>query len=317
MRAAILRDFGNDLHLEEIPTPEPKGDELLVRVLGAGVCHTDLHIIDGKIPNFSLPRILGHEISGYVEGVGNVLVYASWGCGKCRYCRTGEEQLCPAAEEPGWARDGGYAEHLLVPSRQYLIPLGELDPVRAAPLADAGLTSFRAVRRVRNFLNGDCDTVVIGAGGLGQFAIQFLKLLTKCRVIAVDREKEKLRWAEELGADGVIVWPATLPPARCILDFVGSDETLAQAASSVERAGVLMVIGEAGGKVPFGLGRIAHESWFSTSIWGNRSDLASVIAFAQRKEITWRVEILPLSCINEALRRLRDGKIQGRVVLTP
>jgi len=119
MKVAVLAAFGTPLQVEERPTPQPQKGQVLVRVRGAGVCHTDLHIIDGAYPHLPLPRVLGHEIAGTVEGFGDVLVYASWGEGTCAFCQRGEEQLCPAATEAGWVHDGGYAEYVLVPSPRF------------------------------------------------------------------------------------------------------------------------------------------------------------------------------------------------------
>src|SRR6266516_1070593 len=138
----------------------------VVWVLAAGVCHSDLHMIDGAIGG-PLSRVLGHEIAGHVEGIGEVLVYPCWADGTCEYCRRGLEQLCPAAASPGWTVDGGFAEQVLVPHPRFLLPLGDLDPVRAAPLADAGVTPYRAVRRALPWLTEGATALVIGAGGLG------------------------------------------------------------------------------------------------------------------------------------------------------
>lgn len=146
MRAAVLHSPGQPLVLEERQDLQAEGAQRVLRVLAAGVCHSDLHMIDGVIGG-PLPRVLGHEIAGHLQGAGDVLVYPCWSDGTCEYCRRGLQQLCPAAAEPGWAVDGGFAEQLLVPHPRFLLPLGGLDPVRAAPLADAGVTSYRAVSR--------------------------------------------------------------------------------------------------------------------------------------------------------------------------
>jgi propanol-preferring alcohol dehydrogenase len=318
MKAAVLRKFGSPLVIEERSRPEPRGDEVLVRVKGAGVCHSDLHISDGRYPDVPLPLVLGHEISGEAEGLGEVLVYASWGCGSCPLCSQGDEQLCPKAAEPGWARDGGYADYVLVPSKRYLLPLGGLDPIRSAPLADAGVTPYRAVRRAAEWLAKDCSTaVVLGVGGLGQFAIQYLKLLTRAHVIAADLNESKLKRAKELGAD-----EATLPnkitrQARAVLDFVGSDESLALGTRILERTGILMQIGEAGGKTSFGMMSVPHESIFTTSIWGSIQDLSTVLDYARAGKLDWQIEALPLEKANEATSRLRKGSVPGRLVLVP
>jgi len=290
-----------------------------VRVRGAGVCHTDLHMIDGLWPELPLPRVLGHEIAGEADGIGPVLVYPCWGCGACELCRRGEEQLCPNAAEAGWVRDGGYAELVLVPSRRYLLPLRGLDPVRAAPLADAGVTPYRAVRRVRGWLRRGGTALVIGAGGLGQFAVQYLKLLTTARVVAVDLDERKRAAARELGADEAVSpeQVGELGRAGVVLDVVGSNETLALSAATVEPTGIVVQIGEAGGRVSFGHATVPAEAHFTTASWASIDDLKAVLEHANRGEVTWRVETLPLARINEGLDRVRRGDVVGRLVITP
>ena len=318
MKSAVLYRFRSPLLVEERPRPEPRGEEVLVRVKGAGVCHSDLHIMDGMYPNLALPLVLGHEISGEAEGIGEVVVYASWGCRSCTLCSQGDEQLCAKATEAGWARDGGYAEYVMVPSRRYLLPLDGLDPIRSAPLADAGVTPYRAVRRVSSWLMRDSSTaVVLGVGALGQFAIQYLKLLTTAHVVAVDLSEGKLRRALELGADEAVLPKNMTGSARAVLDFVGSDETLELAVRILERGGVVAQIGEAGGKMPFGMGFVPHESFFTTSIWGSMQDLSAVLGYARGDKLDWQVETLPLEAVNEALTSLRKGDVLGRLVLTP
>jgi len=319
VNAAVLQRVGVPLRLEDRPLPQPRGEEVLVRVRGAGVCHSDLHMIDGLIPGLPLPRVLGHEIAGVAEGLGAVLVYASWGDGTCRWCRRGEEQLCARAAEPGWVRDGGYAEAVVVPSKRYLLPLGDLDPVRAAPLADAGVTAYRAVRRLQPWLAGDGTAVVLGAGGLGQFAIQFLRHAGDARVVAVDPDQAKRDQARLLGADQTAAAGADLEPgaAVAVLDLVGSDATLAEAARLVRPTGVVMVVGEAGGRLPFGFGAVPNEAHLTTSLWGSYRDLVAVVELARAGTLRWEVEALPLHRVNEALERLRHGRVRGRLVLTP
>ena len=317
MKAAILRERCMPLAIEDRAVPEVPADGLLVRVISAGVCHSDLHIIDGADPHLPLPIILGHEIAGVAEGLGPVLVYASWGCGGCGHCRRGDEQLCPQAQEPGWVRDGGYAEWVAVPSRRYLLSLDGLDPVRAAPLADAGVTPFRAVRRIRPWLGPGSRAAVIGIGALGQFAVQYLKLLTSSRVIAIDRSDAKLALAQQLGADEIYGPAEASHENDGVLDFVGTDESLTLAAGLVRRGGVIAQIGEGGGKISFGFGEIDHEVTLTTSLWGSLEDLRTVLEHARRGELRWDVEEFPLSQANSALERLRQGEIRGRAVLRP
>ncbi len=317
MKAAVLHEFGNALAFEELPTPEIHGEEVLVRVYGAGICRTDLHIIAGRFETLPLPRVLGHEIAGNAEGIGNVIVYPCWGCGSCEICDDGEEQLCPNAREAGWVCDGGYAEYVKVPSGRYLIPLDGLDPVQAAPLADAGVTPYRAVRRVQQWLQDGGTAVVMGVGGLGQFAIQYLKLLTDAHVVAVDPDEAKHSVALELGADEAVFPEDADRPARAVLDFVGSNETLGLTNQLVERAGVAILVGEAGGHLTFGMGDVPQEAHFTTSVWGSQEDLKAVLEYARQDKIKWDVETLPLERINSGLDRLRSEDVLGRLVATP
>ncbi len=316
MRAAVLRSPGQPLVFEDRQDLRPVGSQRVVRVLAAGVCHSDVHMIDGAIGG-PLPRVLGHEIAGQVEGGGNVLVYPCWSDGTCAYCRRGLEQLCPAVAEPGWAVDGGFAEQLLVPHPRFLLPLGDLDPVRAAPLADAGVTPYRAVRRALPWLAAGATALVIGAGGLGQFAIQYLRLLSAATVVVVDPSEPRRRRAHSLGAHHVAAPGAVLPAAEAVFDLVGSDATLRQAVEHVRPAGVVMVVGEAGGRIPFGFSLVPYEAHLTSSVWGSYQDLRAVLGIAQRGDLIWDVEPVPLAQVNEALLRLRNGEVAGRIVLTP
>jgi propanol-preferring alcohol dehydrogenase len=317
MQAAVLEKFGQPLSIHQKPMPEPQGEEFLVRVKGCGVCHSDLHIVDGQYPELALPLVPGHEISGEADGIGEVLVYGSWGCGCCRACERGEEQLCLKAAFAGWMRDGGYAEYVIVPSKKYLLPLDGLDPVHAAPLADAGVTPYRAVQRIRPWLHTGAMVVVLGVGGLGQFAIQYLKLLTEARVTAVDLSPTKRKRASELGADAVTAPDDLSVSPRAVLDFVGTAETLALATRVVERGGVVVQVGQAGGSIPFGMQLVPHEVILTTSLWGSIEDLSAVLGLARQGRLQWHSEPVALVRANEALARLRRGDVLGRLVLTP
>jgi propanol-preferring alcohol dehydrogenase len=195
---------------------------VLVKVGGAGACHSDLHLLEAPAgsKSMTLPFTLGHETAGWVETMGPgatgfapgdpVIVYGPWGCGLCMNCRQGMENYCqtPGKPSPGGlgGTDGGMADYLLVPATRYLIPLGDLDPREAAPLTDAGLTSYHAVKRSLHLLGPGSTAVVIGAGGLGQMAIQVLKALASATtVVAVDTSADKLEIAKTMGADEVLI----------------------------------------------------------------------------------------------------------------
>jgi propanol-preferring alcohol dehydrogenase len=317
MRAVVLRSFHEPLELEERPAPAARGDdEVIVRVLASGVCHSDLHVAEGYFDS-PCPLVLGHEIAGEVEGLGNVLVYTPWGCGECRFCRRTEEMICPDAREAGLFQDGGYAELVRVPSRRYLYPIGDLDPVEAAPLGCGGLTPYRAVKHARSWLGPGARALVLGAGGLGQFGIQYLRLLTDAAVDAGDPSPQKRERALELGAEEAAAPPDLEGPYDAVLDFVGSDDSLSHAARLVDRQGVGIVIGLFGGRIPFGLGAVPHEAHFLSSVWGSRDELAELIELAQRERLEYTIDTMPLERAQEAHDLVRRGEARGRIVLVP
>jgi propanol-preferring alcohol dehydrogenase len=338
VRAALLRDFGGDFTVEEVPTPEPGPGEVLVRVGGAGVCHSDVHLKSAGPPGMTLPHIMGHENAGWVEAFGAgvtglqpsepVVVFGGWGCGRCRYCLGGSEQLCDALRWGGIGPAGGYAEYLLVPSARHLLSAGDLDPADAAPLTDAALTPYAAVQKVLHRLVPGTTAVVIGAGGLGQFAVQFLKLFSPATVVAVDTSADKRATAKALGADHVVD-PAEADVidrirtasrgrgAAAALDFVGVDSTLALAAKSLDQNGIVILIGLSGGSYPFSFHDLPLESTLTTSNWGTRNQLEEVLALAQDGRISAAVERRPLDEINGVFAELERGAIAGRAVLIP
>jgi propanol-preferring alcohol dehydrogenase len=317
MRAVVLRAFNSPLELEEreIPTAG-NGDESVLRVLACGVCHSDLHVVEDHFGS-ELPLVLGHEIVAEDEQLGNVLVYTPWGCGECRFCRATEEMICPNGREAGLFQDGGYAEYLRVPSRRYLYPIGELDPVEAAPLGCGGLTPYRAVKNARAWLGPGTRALVLGAGGLGQFGIQFLKLMTDAEVHAGDPSAQKREQALALGADAAATPEELDGPYDAVLDFVGAQDSLARSAELVDRKGVAMVIGLFGGRIPFGMGAVPHEAHFLSSIWGSRDELAELIELANRERLEYVVDTMPLERAQEAHDLIRSGRARGRIVLTP
>jgi len=333
MRAVRLDAPGAPLRVLEVPTPEPSGTEVRISVAGCGVCHTDLHIVDDSQPRVEFPLILGHEVAGWIDASGPeadvnlgdaVLVYGGWGCGACRACGSGNEQRCPNGQSPGFQADGGYAEHMLVPHARHLVPLGSLDPVEAAPLADAGLTPYRSVRRAEPWLRAGARVLVIGCGGLGQFALQYLRLLPAAGrdlVVAVaERSAARLDRATELGADIALLEPdgaALGESADVVLDFVGSHETLGLAGDVVAPDGVVMLVGEGAGQLPFGFERPAVEAWLTTTAWGSIDELREVVRLANDRRVTWEVETIELADAQSAHERLRSGSALGRIVLVP
>jgi propanol-preferring alcohol dehydrogenase len=342
MLAARLHDYCKPLQLDEVPRPEPGPRQVVVRVMGAGFCHSDLHVIDGEIRILpKLPVTLGHENAGIVAAVGAgvttvregdpVAVFGGWGDGRCDYCVGGEEHLCVAPQWVGLSMwDGGYAEYLLVPHERYLVKLSTLDPKQAAPLVDAALTPYRAVKRALPYLVPGSKVLLTGVGGLGQFGIKLLRLLTGCDIIAIDVSDAKLATAVALGATHVIngrgarvaeeIADLTGGAGVCAaFDFVGSDQTLALSAGAVRTMGKVVQIGLAGGTARLKvLENVRFEVAFEVSLWGSIRELREVLALAESGRLTpIDTEYAPLEQINDVYARVKRGDVEGRIVMTP
>ncbi len=345
MQAFQLVAWQQAPELREVPVPQPGPGEVLVKVGGAGACHSDLHLMEwepGLLP-FDPPFTLGHENAGWVEQLGAgvrgvrvgdpVLVYGPWGCGRCVPCRRSSENYCEHAAEigtmgGGLGLDGGMAEYLLVPASRLLLPLGDLDPREAAPLTDAALTPYHAIKRSLHKLTPGSHAVVIGAGGLGHMAIQLLSAIAPARVVAVDLADDKLELARDVGAQATVradaedavaqVREATRGRgAELVLDLVGSDETLALAAQAGRSEGDLALVGIAGGTYPLSFFSQPYELSVSTTYWGSAIELMEIVALASAGKIRAHVERFPLERVGEAYDRLRRGEVEGRAVICP
>jgi propanol-preferring alcohol dehydrogenase len=330
--------------LHEVEVREPGPGEVLIKVGGAGACHSDLTVMNlpaGALP-YQLPFTLGHEAAGWVEAMGPgvtglergqpVLVYGPWGCGQCKPCRMGRENHCERMPQLGYhggglGRDGSMAHYVLVPSARLLVPLGSLDPREAAPLADAALTPYHAIQRSLPQLAPGTTAVVIGVGGLGQMAVQLLRLLTSARVIALDTSADKLARAQELGADHIIRSDDRAVEylreltrglgAELVLDMVGVDSTLQLAAAAARTGGQLTVVGIGGGVLPFHFFGVPLECQVVAPYWGTLPELMDVVALAQTGRLKMTVERFPLERIEEVYQRMRAGTLRGRAVVTP
>jgi propanol-preferring alcohol dehydrogenase len=344
MRAFQLVAWEQPPELRDVAIPEPRAGEVLVKVAGAGACHSDLHLLEwppGLMP-FDPPFTLGHENAGWVEQAGPgvhgvdvgepVLVYGAWGCGHCVACRRSCENYCERQAEigvlgGGLGRDGGMAEYLLVPAERLLLPLGDLDPREAAPLTDAALTPYHAIKRSLAKLTPGSSAVVIGAGGLGHMAIQLLGALAPARIVAVDVSEEKLALARDVGAAATVragedavagVHEATRGRgAELVLDLVGSDETLQLAAQVGRAQGDIALVGIAGGTFPLSFFSQPYECAIATTYWGSAIELLEVIELARAGRIHAHVERFPLERAPEVYERLRRGEIDGRAVVCP
>ncbi len=345
MKALRLTSWGHEPEMVEVPAPDPRPGQVLVRIGGAGACHSDLHLmhdfVDGMVP-WGPPFTLGHENAGWVEALGDgvrhlevgqpVAVYGPWGCGHCRRCHTGAENYCERQQELGAAGgglgfDGGMAPYMVVPSSRWLVPLGDLDPVQAAPLTDAGLTPYHAIARSLDVLVPGSTAVVIGAGGLGHMAVQLLEALSPAQIVVVDQREAALNAALEAGADRALVSDETTADeilaitggqgADLVLDLVGVDQTLALAAKATRMLGHLTIVGIGGGTLPLGFFSIPYEASVATTYWGSLPELWEVIQLARTGRIRPHVTTFDLEHAVDAYTAMRDGTLEGRAVIVP
>jgi propanol-preferring alcohol dehydrogenase len=341
MHAVQLVRWEAEPELREVEVPEPGPGAVLVKVAAAGLCHSDLHLMEwpeGTLP-WKLPFTLGHETAGVVAALGPgvtgiaegdaVLVYGPWGCGACPQCARGAENMCPNRQAGGCGLgiDGGLAEYVVVPSPRLLVPIGDLDPVQAAPLTDAALTPYHAITSELRHLRPGSSVVVIGVGGLGHVAVQLLRELSTARIVAVDLREEARTLALGAGAQAALDANGLDPGdvraetgsggAELVLDFVGSDSTVQLAASVVAIGGHVSVVGLGGGTFPLGFGSVPLETSASRPSWGTLPELHEVVALARAGVLEIETERLRLDEAVEGYRRLRDGSVVGRAVVVP
>lgn len=331
MRAARFHP-GEGLRIEDVPRPDIGPGEVLVEVAACGVCHSDLHVMDGDMPLVE-PRTLGHEVAGTVAETGDgvaidggtdVAVFGGWGCRNCEVCARGDDQLCNLSNWLGIGHDGGYAEYLRVPTADYCLPLDGLDPVTAAPLTDAALTPYHALEKAGVGL-GD-RVVLLGIGGLGEFGVQIADL-RGCHVTAVDQNPAKLDRSEELGADSVVDTEGSVPrdiraaadgPVDAVVDFVGVDETLQWATNVLGPDGTIALAGIGGGSIDFAWNPlVGSEVTYRTVQWGNPVELREVLGIARQGRLSVDVERVGLDALPATFDRLEAGDIEGRAVVVP
>lgn len=345
MRAVVFEGYKTFPVLKDVERPTPGPGEVLLKVAGAGACHSDVglfHDFEGDPTGLLTPPfVLGHENSGWVEEVGPgvtgfeqgeaYLVYGPVGCGRCRACSRGQDTYCAQPQDVGYAamglgRDGGMAEYLLAPARN-LVPLGDADPIDAAPLADAGLTPYHAIKRaLPSLAGGDRSALVVGLGGLGLVGVQILKALTGAQVLATDLKPEAMAQAEEYGAvtvpggDDQVERIKELTGGRgvdAVFDMVGADSTLQLAGATVAQQGSLTVVGIGGGTFPWNFFTVPYEVNFSSTYWGTIEDLHDVAAMYRLGQIAPIVERYSLDDALEAYRKLQEGELSARAVVVP
>jgi D-arabinose 1-dehydrogenase-like Zn-dependent alcohol dehydrogenase len=351
VKSQVIAEFGQPLQEIETETPAPQGTEVLLKVLNAGVCHSDVHIHDGyfdlgngaKLPmaNIKLPHTLGHEIEGEVVAVGPEAKgvdigarYAAFpwiGCGKCPSCLRGEENICVGGPRQLGCSNGcpgGYATHVLVPHPKYLIDYGTVDPALGAAYMCSGLTAFAAMKKVGP-LGPDDQVMVVGVGGVGMMGVQFAKALFGKGPLAADIDDAKLEAAKKAGASAVYntktegaakqVMADTKGGAYAAVDFVGSEKSFAFASQAVRRGGKVIVVGLFGGAmsmpIPMFPFRVISIGGSMTGSLAETKEMMELVRAGKVDPIPYTKR--PMSAAGQTLDDLREGKITGRVVLTP
>ncbi len=334
MKSYDLCECGAPLRLMERPTPKPAGTEVLLKVIAAGVCHSDLHISDGYYDlgggkrlmltdrGVKLPLTMGHENVGEVVAVGpdakgvkvgdRRLVHPWLGCGECAVCRRGDEQLCRTPFSIGVFRAGGYADHLLVPHPRYLFDIGNVAPEKAAPLACSGITTYGALKKVGPLLLEE-PIVIIGGGGLGLMCLALHKTMGGKAAIVVDIDAAKREAASKGGAKAVIdgnapdaakqIIGATNGGAWAVIDLVGASRTVQLALDSLVKGGKLVVVGLFGGDITLPTPSLPLRAiTLQGSYVGSLTEMAELLDLVRRKGAPdLPVGTRPLAAVNEAL----------------
>lgn len=345
MTAYRILDWQRAPELVDTAVPEPGPGEVLVEVVGNGLCHSDVGMSQmpaaiGEAIGWRVPFTLGHEVAGRVAAVGAgiddlrvgdaVAASSPTSCGLCAVCIRGRDALCVhGAAGRGYGRDGGLARYVLVGTRREILPLGTLDPLVAGPLTDAGATSYHAVKRVLPHLEPGTTAVVLGAGGLGAFAVQLLRVLTGATVVAVDPVEARRSYATELGAHHVVdgVDDDTAGDLRrlggdgvdAVLDFVGIDATIATGLASLRSGGAYGLVGAGQGSAPKGslMNALPHDGVAFTFQRSDIADAMAVLALAASGALRVDVDVYPLERVAEAYADMESGRLRGRAVVTP
>jgi NAD+-dependent secondary alcohol dehydrogenase Adh1 len=342
MIAARLHRYHDPLQVESIAEPTITGPhDVIVKIGGAGLCRTDLHVQEGQWAeksNVELPYVLGHENAGWVEEIGSavtnvaigdtVIVHPLVTCGLCRACRAGDDVHCENNLFPGISVDGGFADLLKTTARSVVKLDPVLHPRDIAALADAGLTAYHAVKKAAALLYPGTRAVVIGAGGLGHIGVQVLRALTPAEIIVIDPSDEALALAGELGADRTVKVDGTKhvdtimeltdgKGAEAIIDFVGERGAIEDGVTMLRDAGSYFVIGYGENiNVPT-IDIISREINFIGNLVGSYNDLAELMVLTAQGKVTLHTSAYPLDAVNDAMADLDNGRLHGRGILIP
>ena len=341
MKAAQVTGYHQNLELRDVEEPKITGPlDVVVRVGAAGVCRTDLHILEGQWAEKSgvgLPYTIGHENAGWVHAVGDAVTNVAVGdkvilhplvtCGLCRACRLGDDVHCENSRFPGIDTHGGYAEYVLTSARSCVKLADSLEPVDVAALADAGLTAQHAAAKAARVLRPGDVCVIIGAGGLGHIGIQCMKAMSSATLVVVDRNPEALALAEQVGADVTVVADGSHVDgvleltgghgAEAILDFVGEGGSTSEGVRMLRRAGNYYVVGYGENiNVPT-IDIISTEINFIGNLVGSYTDLQDLMVLAAQGKVKLHTASYRLDQFQQAIDDLHAGKVRGRAILIP
>ncbi|MFD6880730.1 NAD(P)-dependent alcohol dehydrogenase [Rhodococcus sp. NPDC060084] len=341
MKAVQVVGYHTKLQLTEIPEPEVEGPfDVIVRIGGAGVCRTDIHILEGQWAEKSgveLPYTIGHENAGWVHAIGEAVTNVAVGdkvilhplitCGQCRACRSGDDVHCENSAFPGIDTNGGYAEFLRTTARSVVRIDDSLEPADVAALADAGLTAYHAVAKAAKVLRPGDTCVMIGAGGLGHIGIQVLKAISPATLVVVDRNPDAVKLAAEIGADQAIVADGTHVQqvldltggngAEAVVDFVGEGGATEEGVAMLRRAGSYYVVGYGENIDVPTIDIISTEINFIGNLVGSYNDLQDLMVLAAQGKVGLHTTKYPLGDFQRAIDDLDAGRVRGRAILVP
>ncbi|MEV1133945.1 NAD(P)-dependent alcohol dehydrogenase [Rhodococcus coprophilus] len=341
MKAVQVVGYHTKLQLTEIPEPEVEGPfDVIVRIGGAGVCRTDIHILEGQWAEKSgveLPYTIGHENAGWVHAIGDAVTNVAVGdkvilhplitCGQCRACRSGDDVHCENSAFPGIDTNGGYAEFLRTTARSVVRIDDSLEPADVAALADAGLTAYHAVAKAARVLRPGDTCVMIGAGGLGHIGIQVLKAISAATLVVVDRNPDAVKLAAEIGADHAIVADGTHVQqvldltggngAEAVVDFVGEGGATEEGVAMLRRAGSYYVVGYGENIDVPTIDIISTEINFIGNLVGSYNDLQDLMVLAAQGKVGLHTTKYPLGDFQRAIDDLDAGRVRGRAILVP
>ena len=341
MKAVRVTGYHQKLELTDIPKPEVTGPhDVVVKIGGAGVCRTDLHILEGQWAEKSqvtLPYTIGHENAGWVHAVGSavtnveegdtVIVHPLITCGLCRACRSGDDVHCENSQFPGIDTNGGYAEYLKTSARSVVKIDASLEPSDVAALADAGLTAYHAAAKAARRLRPGDTVAVIGAGGLGHIGIQVLKAMTAAQIVVVDRNADAVKLALSIGAHhGVVAEGGQVEEvleltggtgAEVVVDFVGEGGATAEGVRMLRRAGDYHVVGYGENIDVPTIDIVSTEINFIGNLVGSYNDLSELMVLAAQGDVKLHTAKYALDDFQSAVDDLDNGRIRGRAILTP